>query len=171
PIDSIEGIEQLPHLVNLSLSGTHVRDISPLERLDYSFSMSEENDGRGFNLAADVMDANKLTYEDYAPLEAVPVYWNLNMNNVPVDRWIDHVMGKEMLELSCHRSGMTNEQLKAFVEAHPMLEQLDLRWNTQLTDLSCLLELKGLRQVFVSEDMQRAIRSLGEGHEFRLEIE
>ena len=171
PIDSIEGIEQLPHLVNLSLSGTNVRDISPLERLDYSFSMSEENDGRGFNLAADVMDANKLTYEDYAPLEAVPVYWNLNMNNVPVDRWIDHVMGKEMLELSCHRSGMTNEQLKAFVEAHPMLEQLDLRWNTQLTDLSCLLELKGLRQVFVSEDMQRAIRSLGEGHEFRLEIE
>ena len=68
-------------------------------------------------------------------------------------------------------NAMTNEQLKAFVEAHPMLEQLDLRWNTQLTDLSCLLELKGLRQVFVSEDMQRAIRSLGEGHEFRLEIE
>ena len=68
-------------------------------------------------------------------------------------------------------SGMTNEQLKAFVEAHPMLEQLDLRWNTQLTDLSCLLELRGLRQVFVSEDMQRAIRSLGEGYGFRLEID
>jgi hypothetical protein len=66
---------------------------------------------------------------------------------------------------------MTDERLKAFVAAHPMLEQLDLRWNQQLTDLRCLLGLEDLRQVYVSNDMQKAIASLAEGHDFRLEIE
>ena len=171
PIDSLEGIENLKHLVSLSLSGTNVKDFSPLARVDYGYSTSEENQGRGFNLALDVMDADKLTYEDYAPLEAVPIYWSLNMNNVPVELWYDHVMGKELHELSCHRCGMSNEQLKAFVEAHPMLEQLTLTWNPQLTDLSCLLELKELRRVQVSQDMKKAIASLGEGYGFELNIE
>jgi hypothetical protein len=81
-------------------------------------------------------------------------------------------MGKEMHDLSCHRSGITNEQLRAFVAAHPMLEQLDLRWNPQLTDLSCLRELPNdLRQLYLSSDMAEAADSLGEGYDFRLEIE
>ena len=80
-------------------------------------------------------------------------------------------MGKEVHELSCHNSGISNEQLRAFVEAHPMLEQLDLRWNPQFTDLSCLLSLKELRQVWVSENMPEAIASLGEGYSFGLSIE
>ena len=171
PIDSIEGIENLPHLVSLNLSGSALRDFSPLTRVDYGYCTSEECDGWGFSLALDVAASNELTYEDYAPLEAVPVYWGLNMNNVPVALWYDHVMGKEMHELSCHRSGMSNEQLQAFVKAHPMLEQLDLRWNPQLTDLSCLLALKELREVWVDQTMTQAIASLGEEYGFRLEIE
>jgi len=172
PIESLYGIEQLPRLVNLSLSGTRVKDFSPLINVDYSYCTSEENDGRGFWLAADVADGNNLTHEDYAPLEAVPVYWGLNMNNISVDRWLDHVMSKEIHELSCHRSDISNEQLRAFVEAHPMLEQLDLRWNPQLTDLSCLLELPNdLRELYLSDDMQKALNSLGEGYTFRVEIE
>ena len=172
PIDSIAGIEQLPRLVSISLSGTNVRDFSPLERVDYSYCTSEDYNGWGFWVALDVTDSNKLTYEDYGVLEAVPVYWGLNMNNVPVDRWLDHVMGKEMHDLSCHRSGITNEQLRAFVAAHPMLEQLDLRWNPQLTDLSCLRELPNdLRQLYLSSDMAEAAESLGEGYVFRLEIQ
>ena len=171
PIDSIEGIEKLPHLVSLSLSGCRVKDFSPLTRVDYSYCTSGDYFGWAFSLALDVATNQELTYEDYAPLEAVPIYWSLNMNNVNVDKWLGHVMDKEMYELSCHRSGITNEQLKAFVEAHPMLEQLDLRWNTQLTDLSCLLELKELRKVQVSEDMPKAIASLGEGYGFELNIE
>jgi len=96
----------------------------------------------------------------------------LNMNNISVDRWLDHVMSKEIHELSCHRSDISNEQLRAFVEAHPMLEQLDLRWNPQLTDLSCLLELPNdLRELYLSDDMQKALNSLGEGYTFRVEIE
>ena len=76
-----------------------------------------------------------------------------------------------MHELSCHRCGMSNEQLRSFVEAHPMLEQLTLSWNPQLTDLSCLLELKELRRVQVSQDMSKAIASLGEGYGFELIVE
>ena len=139
--------------------------------MDYSYCTSEEYYGWGFNLALDVMDSNKLTYEDYNELEAVPVYWNLNMNNVNVGRWYDHVKNKELYELSCHRSDITNEQLKAFVEAHPGLVRLDLRWNPQLTDLRCVLELKELRTIQVSGDMAKAIASLGEGYGFGLEIE
>ena len=172
PIDSIAGIEQLPRLIGLSLSGTNVRDFSPLARVDYSYCTSEDYNGWGFWVALDVTDSNKLTYEDYGVLEAVPVYWGLNMNNVPVDRWLGHVMDKEMHDLSCHGSGISNEQLRAFVAAHPMLEQLDLRWNPQLTDLSCLRELPNdLRQLFLSGYMQQAVDSLGEGYDFRLEIE
>ena len=171
PIESIEGIEQLPRLVGLSLSGTNVRDFSPLFNVDYSYCTSAEHNGWGFWVALDVLDSNKLTYEDYKALEAVPVYRGLNMNNVSVDRWMDHVMGKEMHQLSCHRCGMTNEQLRSFAAAHPMLEQLDLRWNPQLTDLSCLRELQHLRQVFVSSDMEQAVASLGEGYSFDLMIE
>ena len=171
PIESIAGIEKLPHLVSLSLSGTDVTDFSPLERVDYSYCTSEEYDRWGFWLALDVRNGSELTYDNYRALEAVPVYWGLNMNNVPVDRWLGHVTGKEMHELSCHRSGISDEQLEAFAEAHPMLEQLDLRWNPQLTDLSCLLRLEKLREVYVSRDMDAAIASLGEGDGFRLNVE
>ena len=52
-----------------------------------------------------------------------------------------------------------------------MLEQLTLSWNPQLTDLSCLLELKELRRVQVSQDMSKAIASLGEGYGFELIVE
>ena len=170
-IDSIEGIENLPHLVNLSLSGARVTDFSPLARVDYSYCTSGEYYGYAFMLALDVEDSDKLSYEDYDELEAVPVYWSLNMNNVHVDKWLGHIMDKEMHELSCHRCGMSNEQLRSFVEAHPMLEQLTLSWNPQLTDLRCLLELKELRRIQVSQDMSKAIASLGEGYGFELIVE
>ena len=171
PIESIEGVENLPHLVSLSLSGTPLMDFSSLARVDFSYSASEESYGGGFGLALDVRDPDRFTYEDYAVLEAVPVYWNLNMNNVSVDRWLGHVMGKEMHELSCHRSGISDEQLRAFIQAHPMLEQLDLRWNPQLRDLSCLLELEHLRKVYLSSDMKAAVGSLDNGYGFDLYIE
>ena len=173
PIESIEGIENMPRLVSLSLSGTNVRDFSPLERVDYSYCTSEENDGRGFNLAADVRDAESLPFEAYAPLEAVPVYWNLNLNNVPVKLWYDHIMGKELREFSCHRCDMSNEQLKSFVENHPMLEELTLSWNPQLTDISCLREVPDshLRELWVSGNMQKAVASLGEGYGFELRMD
>ena len=173
PIESIEGIENMPRLVSLSLSGTNVRDFSPLERVDYSYCTSEENDGRGFNLAADVRDAQSLPFEAYAPLEAVPVYWNLNLNNVPVKLWYDHIMGKELREFSCHRCDMSNEQFKSFVENHPMLEELTLSWNPQLTDISCLREVPDshLRELWVSGNMQKAVASLGEGYGFELRMD
>ena len=171
PMESLEGIENLPHLVSLSLSGASVKDFSPLTRVDYSYCTSEDYFGYGFMLALDVRDAQSLTFEDYAPLEAVPVYWNLNMNNVPVALWFDHILGKELHEFSCHRSGMSNEQLRAFAEAHPMLERLTLSWNPQLTDISCLLTLPELREVWLSEDMERAIASLGEEFGFDLQID
>ena len=171
PVESIEGIERLPHLVSLSLSGTRVKDFSPLTRVEYSYCTSEENDGRGFWLALDVAGSDALTCEDYGVLEAVPVYWGLNMNNVPVGLWLDHVMGKEIRQLSCHRCGMTDEQLRAFVQAHPLLKQLDLRWNPQLTDLSCLRELRDLWEVQVSQEMTEAVASLGEGCPFQVKFD
>ncbi len=171
PIDSLEGIEGLPHLVNLNLSGSAVTDFSPLTKVDYGYCTSEEYYGWGFRLALDVMDANRLTYEDYAILDAVPVLWGLNVNNIYADRWLGHLTGRELHELSCHRCGISDQQFRAFVADHPDLEQLDLRWNPQLTDLSCLLGLERLHDVFVSSDMNAAIASLGEGYGFELVID
>lgn len=171
PLASLEGIENLTRLTSLHISGTNVTDFSPLARADLSYCVSEERGGWGFNLALDVADANRLTYEDFAVLEAVPVYWSLNMNNVLTDRWLGHVMDKEMHQLSCRSTNISEAELRAFVDAHPDLEMLDLRDNPQLKDLSFLRGQAHLNQVYVSNYMTEAIASLGEGYSFDLNID
>ena len=93
------------------------------------------------------------------------------MNNISVDLWLGHVLDKEVHELSCHRSNINNGQIRAFVESHPELESLDLRWNPQLTDLSPLMKLDRLQTVYLSSDMPKAAESLSSEHGFTLEIE
>ena len=93
------------------------------------------------------------------------------MNNAPSSEWLGYVMDKKVFALSCHNCSLSNEQLKAFAEAHPELEQIQLAYNPRVTDLTPLLGLEHLREVYVSPDMEEAVASLGDGYGFDLRIE
>ena len=90
---------------------------------------------------------------------------------MPAKLWADHLAGKSVKRLGANDCGFTNEQFKAFVEAHPELEEVSISWTPQLTDISCLLNLENLRKVRLSPNMAQAISSLGEGYGFELQVE
>ena len=171
PLQSIRGIENMRELTALLISGTNVKDFSPLMETDLSYCVSEGSDARGFDIALDVTDAPRLTAKDYEVLSHIPAYRALNMNNAPAREWLAYVMDKQVFFLSCHNCSLSNEQLKAFAEAHPELEQIQLAYNPRVTDLTPLLGLEHLREVYVSPDMEEAVASLGDGYGFDLRIE
>ena len=57
-----------------------------------------------------------------------------------------------------------------FAEAHPELEELELFWNQDLTDLSPLLQMENLERVRIGDGMEEARKSL-EGKEFSFTLE
>ena len=170
-IASIEGIEQMTHLTSLAIAYCEVTDVSPLEKVDYTFCLQEENGG-GFNL--EVMKPREdlaFTAEDYAPLSAVPAFRRLDVSWVPAKLWMDAVQNVPVFELNAQCGTFTgNEELAAFVAAHPELEEIQITFSDGLTDVSCLLTLKDLRYVEVSDNMPRAIASLGDGYGFELNV-
>jgi len=169
-ITSLEGIEGLNRLCQVRVAGDDITDFSPLSAVDFSYAMEQEW-MPGASFALNVMNAGQLPQDALAFLENVPGFGCLELHDVPARLWVEKLAGKPVLELRADNCGITDEQLEAFAEAHPMLEQLDLRWNPQLTDLSCLLRLEKLREVYVSRDMDAAVASLGEGGGFRLNVE
>ena len=50
-----------------------------------------------------------------------------------------------------------------------MLEEIEIPWSQQLTDVSCLLGLENLKTVRLTSNMQQAIASLGSGYGFELQ--
>ena len=116
------------------------------------------------------MNSNSLPADAYAFLEGIPGFSQLELHNVPAKLWMDHLAGKSVKRLNANDCGFTNEQFKAFMEAHPELEELSISWTPQLTDISCLLNLENLRKVWLSSNMAQAISSLGEGYGFELQV-
>ena len=165
-ITSLEGIEGLKHLLTIRMSGTNIRDFSPLAAVDFTYAAERQ----GVSLALNVMDSSRLGKEALAFLETIPAFDSLEMHDIPMDRWLDYVLDKPMRELHADNVNMTQEQLDAFVAAHPGLEYLQIARNRGVTDLGCLLGLENLRRVCLSQNMEKAIASLGEGFPFELEI-
>ena len=169
-ITSLEGIEGLNHLCEVRLAGTGVRDFSPLGAVDYSYAMGQEWEP-GVSLALNVMNAQTLPQDALAFLENVPGFYRLELNDVPARLWVDTLADKPVRELRADNCGITNEQFRSFLEAHPALEVVTVAWNRQLTDVSPLLGLENLRQAVLSQDMQQALASLGQGYRFELQID
>ena len=167
-VTSLEGIEGLKHLRQVRVAGTNIRDFSPLGQVD--FTWAAENRG-GVSLALNVMNSSSLPQDAFAFLEGIPGFDQLEFHNVPAALWADHLAGKSVKRLDANDCGFTNEQFKAFVAAHPELEEVQISWNPQLTDLSCLLQLENLRKVQLSSNMAQAKASLGEGYGFELQVE
>ena len=169
-ITSLEGIEGLKHLRQVRVAGTNIRDFSPLGQVDFTYAMTQDWEP-GVSLALNVMNSNSLPADAYAFLAGIPGFSQLELHNVPAKLWLDHLAGKPVKRLNADDCGFTNEQFKAFVEAHPELEEVQISWNPQLTDVSCLLNLENLRKVQLSSNMTQAKASLGAGYGFELQVD
>ena len=171
-VTSIEGVEKLPHLTDLNIGGNDLTDISAIAKIDYTFCMTPDEDGNVpyFVLGVDNLQG-KIPDEQYAVLSAVPEYQSLNVFNTDCRLWMDAVKHVKIHELHAGNCRFTNETFKAFIEQHPELEYIKVSWTPELSDISPLLQLSHLRAACVSNNMQSAIRSLGDGFGFELEIE
>ena len=171
-VSSIEGVEKLPHLTDLNIGGNDLTDISAIAKIDYTFCMTPDEDGNVpyFVLGVDNLQG-KIPGEQYAVLSAVPEYQSLNVFNTDCALWMDAVKDVKIHELHAGNCRFTNETFRSFIEQHPELAYIKVSWTPELTDISPLLTLQHLRAACVSNNMQSAIRSLGDEYGFELEIE
>ncbi len=169
---SIEGVQKLKHLTELNIGGANLTDVGAIAEIDYTSCMTPDEGGYVpyFNLSVDNLQG-KIPDEQYAVLSAVPEYHSLNVFNTDCALWMDAVKDVRIHELHAGGCRFTDETFRLFIEQHPELEYIKVSWTPELTDISPLLTLSDLRAACVSNNMQQAIRSLGEGYGFELEIE
>ena len=159
-IDTIQGVQNLPNLCQLVISGTAVTDLSPLLELDYSAATDEG----GFGL-----EINNCTGADLSCLSQIPAFGNLTVCGFTDDSWMDMVANAK---IRCVVGPMySDEKLQSFVQQHPELEEIHIEEGYQLTDLTPLLELENLRYAHIWNRADRAGRSLdGMERNFQLDI-
>ena len=159
---SIRGVQNLGALRSLSVASTAVSDLSPLWDVDYSVSAANG----GFELSAGGTNC-----EDYSAIEAIPSLSYLDLNGVSAARWPEIAKLGELRALSAHGAHLTQDMLEELIETHPELEELQIPYNTEITDLTALAELPELRRVIVTSSMSKAVKSLeGKDRPFELEI-
>ncbi len=172
-VTSIAGIENLKELTELDIGHCLLTDLSPLAKIDYSYCMQPDADGREllFSLRVDGL-FETLSPEQYLYLGAVPAYDCLNVWNTHVALWLDAIDPVQIRILEAGNCNMQNDDIRAIAERHPELTELILSWNSQrLTDLTPLLTMPNLRYVRISSDLSEAIASLGENLTFELVTE
>ena len=162
PIDSIRGVQNLHNLNSLGIWGTEVKDLMPLYELDTG---AAERNG-GFSLSV-----GGLSCEDYSPVASIGAFRWLDLNGADCEKWPDLTQLRVLRGLSAHGDGLDQALFEAVVAAHPELEELQIPYNEEITDLTPLLELRELRRVVINRDMKKAVDSLqGKQLGFELEI-
>ncbi len=171
-LTSIDGIEQLEHLTCLNIGGTGVSDLSFIKEIDYTYCMTPDEEGNvsGFDLGVDNLQGT-LPDEQYALLSSVPYYHSLNVFNTDCSLFIGVLKDTPISEIHAGGCHFSNESFRQFIEEHPELEYIKVSWTPELTDISPLRNLSGLRAACVSHDMTEATDSLGDEYGFDLEIE
>ena len=169
PVESINGIQNLPNLIELNINQSKVTDISPLKKINYSYSAEQG----GFALWI-----NDAPIEDYSALSSVPVFRILEINNIDDVTYLSYLKNVEIHRFSACNSfknvqGKDSNALFAdFLRNHPELRELVVSWDTEITDLTPVLKFQNLEYLRVSYDMDKAIKSLeGKDYSFELEIE
>lgn len=169
PVESIQGVQNLPELRELDLNDTKVTDLTPLTACDLSSAL----DDGGFRLYL-----NRTPIDDFSPLASLGVLDNLDINDVDSAVFVPLLEKVDIHRLSACNAfteesrGDANALFAAFAEAHPHLRELWIPWNQGITDLTPLLGLDELEYVRVSFDMEEAIASLeGQAAPFQIEIE
>lgn len=159
-ITSIQGIQNLSNLMRLDLQTANITDLTPLAQMNFSPSANEE----GFSLCLPHTWMVEKAPDDLSALAAVPKYNVLNLNGYSDLEWVGFLAGKDIG--SAELLGMFNchdgqEMLEELVDTVGSIGLLNLMWNEEIIDLTCLTKLEGLQRVDISPDMERAIRSLG----------
>ena len=159
-VASIEGIGMNGKLRNLTVNNAAVTDLSPLAGIDYTYAM----ENGGFNLG---IDGQQVT--NASALSAIRVFTGLHMGSVDGSLWADAVKDAKIFNLTafCIPDQQT---FAALMAAHPELENMNIPWNHNVTDLSMLADMPNLRFVSISNTMEKAVQSL-QGRELRFELE
>ena len=91
------------------------------------------------------------------------------MGSVDGSLWADAVKDAKIFNLTafCIPDQQT---FAALMAAHPELENMNIPWNHNVTDLSMLADMPNLRFVSISNTMEKAVQSL-QGRELRFELE
>ena len=163
-VSSIMGIQNLRALTFLSLSDTNVKDLSPLGAVDWSH-LSESGNGLWLELPWQTDAAQ------FAALSGIPRFSYIRVGGVKYEVWGEILRDAQIIELDCSNDGFSNETFRAYCDEHPETERLYISWNKHLTDISPALSLPNLRYLQVSENMQKAIASLGEDCGIELRID
>ena len=158
-ITSIRGIGEMKNLCYLSL-GSSISDLSPMEEIDYSFAMKEQN-GFGFSTT------NEKT-RSFAPLKAVPCFSELDLGGMNNAKWINELKESRILSLK-YMGFQRQKDFETFVSQHPEIEELNISWNGRLTDLSMLPDMPNLKRVQISVGMEKAEQTL-EGKTYSFEL-
>ena len=162
--ESIQGIQNLDGICSLDLAGTDITDLSPLAGCDFDSSLEEG----GFELSL-----LGIRIDDLSPLSAVPVYKSLHLADVDASALVPCLDSCTVLSLqadNCFTGKDADALFSDFAEAHPELEELELFWNQDLTDLSPLLQMENLERVRIGDGMEEARKSL-EGKEYSFTLE
>ena len=77
---------------------------------------------------------------------------------------------RELRALSAHGSFMDQALFEALVASHPELEELQIPYNIEVTDLTPLLGMENLRRVVINREMTEAAASI-QGKQLRFELE
>lgn len=146
----IDGIGKLKKLHGLEIGGTYVKDLSPLDEVDFTYA----NEHKGFRLSIN-SDRNL----DYTPLENVEKFERLSIDWADYDNCWPHIKAKEITELSAQGFGLNNERLYEISQRYPDIEVLQIQRNPEITDLSMLADCAYLSQIWLSSDMEEAVKS------------
>lgn len=170
-VASIDGVQKLKKLTQLRLQNNPITDISPIGEIDFTYceQPNEWGDTDHFTLEIERM-TDVLSPEDYSVLAAVPYFEYLDIDGTDYHIWIDLLKHTPIMRAQICDCKWDNQGFKTFVEQHPEILEMDICWDTGLTDLTPLLSLENLRSVRVSEEMQAAARSLGKDFGFELHI-
>lgn len=160
PIASIQGVQNLFAPVTLNFNDTAIRDISPLADCDFTEAYAEG----GLQLSL-----SNCEIEDYAVLESITAFQELNMGGAAAALWLPHIQGARVEAL---RAGWT-QLADADIETIATLEglrELQIDGQDKLTDLSPLLSCETLEKLYVSADMQKALDSIADKAGFAIEV-
>ena len=158
-VKSIEGLRGLSKLRELNLNGLAVTDLTPLNDCDFTYAAQNG----GFNL---MVDNDKI--KDWSFLSKITDFSGMWMGGVNPTKWLTYVEGAKIRGIFANFQNQ--KQFAEFLTVHPEVEELHIQWNTRITDISMLPELKNLRYVRISKNMNKAIRSL-EGKEYSFELQ
>jgi len=162
PVDNIQGVQNLPKLRHLNVASTYVTDLSPLAECDFSYAQQVG----GFCLIT-----SNTSITDLSPIAGIPSFQHLNLCGYPPELWMQYVDENTPVRGYCGPMG-SDAFLEQFVQQHPELEEMHIERGYELTDLTPLLELSGLRYVHIWDRPYAAVQSLeGAQRNFQLDVD